>query len=109
MEAKTKSRSRNTGPSHLAVVDDNSSIHAAVREHLQQAGELWQVSVYHNGRGALKAMADGPPDAMLMQTDPVRRLRPGMGWAFEKAPPGLAGGYTHHEVLSREVAEGPQH
>ena len=67
MEAKTKSRNRDAGPWQLAVVDDNPAIHAAVREHLQLAGELWQVSAYDNGRGALKVMADGPPDAMLMQ------------------------------------------
>lgn len=57
-------------PPHLALVDDNPAVHAAVREHLQQAGEPWQVSGYHNGAAALKAVAAAPQVVLMEQTLP---------------------------------------
>jgi len=49
------------------VVDDNPAIHVAVREHLKQSGERWQVSAYHTGAEALSGLAAAPPQVVLME------------------------------------------
>lgn len=53
-------------PQRVAVVDDDPALPVAVREHLQQTGESWQVTAYHNGADALKGVAAAPPQVVLM-------------------------------------------